>query len=230
MSLHPLHVLIAEDQRLLRMGLAQAISNAGYHIGAETETIESTLERAEAVRPGTVLIKRDLPGGDAVQCCKALRQMLGPELALIVMLTRPSDIWGALESTANGYTLRETVVELLPHALKYVNQGLGWMGPNISHYLVSGRGLPLLFTAANRYLATPQVKALSDREQDVLLLLLDGLTNSDIGDKLGLKLETVKVHVKNILRKLKARTRAEAIAMILKGGLPANAGGQRRAE
>jgi DNA-binding NarL/FixJ family response regulator len=100
--------------------------------------------------------------------------------------------------------------------VKTVNSGLGWIGPNISQYLVKGKGLPILKSAANRFAQSPALATLSDREQEVLHFLVDGATNQQIAEVLGLKVETVKVHVKAILRKLNAHNRAEVISLALK--------------
>jgi two-component system NarL family response regulator len=212
-------VIVAEDQPLLRLGLVQALKNSGYAVVAETADGPSTVEMTGQLKPAVVLIKKELPGLDGVQCVGQIRRMLGNDISLIMLLSSPADFWEALESGANGYALRETVAELLPFAIKHVNAGLGWIGPNIAKYLISGRGLPILLGAAGRFAHAPAIGQLSDRERDVLRLLTNGSSNQKIAQTLGVQLQTVKVHVKNILRKLGVASRSEAISLILKSGL-----------
>jgi DNA-binding NarL/FixJ family response regulator len=219
-SSRPLSVIVAEDQALLRLGMVQVLRSAGYSIAAETTTGDETLAQAESLRPEVILLKKDIPGLDGVRCSRALRSSLGSSLAILMLLGRADDFWEALDSGANGFALRETHVDLLPYAVKQVNSGLGWIGPNISQYLVMGNGLPILRGAANRFANAQSLSALTDREQDVIHLLVEGASNQQIAQSLGLKLQTVKVHVKNILRKLNAESRAQAISLVLNPGGP----------
>lgn len=186
---------------------------------AETDDGPMTVEKTSEFKPAVVLIKKDLPRLDGVQCVKQIRRIHGTDVGLILMLSSPSDIWDGLDSGANGYALRETIAELLPFAIKHVNAGLGWIGPNIAKYLVQGKGLPLMLGAANRFAQSPIMGQLSDREQDVLLLLIEGSSNQKIAETLGLQVQTVKVHIKSILRKLKVNSRSEAISLVLKAGM-----------
>lgn len=212
-------VIVAEDQPLLRLGIVQALKNSGYAVVAETVDGPTTVAMTLQLKPAVVLIKKELPVLDGVQCVKQIRRVLGHEVALIMLLSSPSDFWEGLDSGANGYTLRETIAELLPLAIKHVNSGLGWIGPNIARYLVSGRGLPILLGAADRFAHAPAIGRLSDRERDVLNLLTNGSSNQKIAQTLGVQLQTVKVHVKSILRKLGVASRSEAISLILRSGL-----------
>jgi len=223
----PLTVVIAEDQALLRLGMAQTLKAAGYSIVAETSDGETTLAEVRRLQPSVLLIKKDLPGTNGVRCAKSLRAEFGSRLAIIVTLSSPADFWQALESTANGYILRETKVELLPNAVKQVDSGLGWIGPNICQYLLMGKGLPLLKATSSTFSNIVAIRTLSDREQEVMALLANGSSNQQIADALGLKLQTVKVHIKSILKKLKADSRSHAISLLLRTEGSANTGAAR---
>ncbi|HEY9776971.1 MAG TPA: response regulator transcription factor [Planktothrix sp.] len=218
MPSNPLTIVVGEDQSLLRLGIVQALRSAGYTVLAETEDGPSTIDAVVELRPAVLLVKHDLPVINSVACCQRIRAQVGSQTAIIVLLDRASDIWEALRSGANGYALRETKIDLLPWAVKYVEAGLGWIGPNIAQYLTMGKGLPLLRGVADQFAEVTPLTMLSDREQDVARLLIEGVSNQEIADTMGLKIQTVKVHVKNILRKLHASSRSHAVSIILKSG------------
>lgn len=219
MPVTPLSIVIAEDQTALRTAMARSVTAAGYNVIGECIEGNTAQVLVRRLRPSVLIIRKDLPLISGVRCCQVLRQTFGSEIGLLLTLSRPSDLWDALESGANGYIMRETRLELLAYAVKQVDAGAGWIGPDIAHYLVSGRGLPLLRSASRRFNSAPNLNVLSDREQDVLTLLIDGTSNQHIADTLGLKLQTVKVHVKSILKKMQAESRSQLISRVLQSGI-----------
>ncbi|HEY9712009.1 MAG TPA: response regulator transcription factor, partial [Chroococcales cyanobacterium] len=188
-----------------------------YKILAQTENGIETIEQTIALVPDILLVKHNLPEPDGIACTRAIRSALGDQISIVLALTHPSEIWDCLDCGMNGLVLRETRVELLPYALKQVDAGHGWIGPHIAEYLLLGDGLPFL-RASGKALNVNLIKNLSDRERAVVRLLVQGASNQAIADSLGLSLQTVKVHIKSILRKLGASTRSEAIVFLLSGG------------
>lgn len=206
---------LVEDQLLLRLGIVQVLESSGITVVAEAEDGPTALQKVLATHPNVLLIKKDLPDADGVLVVQQIRKFARDQ-RVIMMLSKPSDLWPALESHANGYVLRETVVNLLPHAVEQVWNGKGWIGPNIAHYLLLGEGLSLLADIASHLKDVRSDYKLSLREQDVAQLIVRGMSNQQIADQLGLRLQTIKVHVKNVLRKLRVNSRSEVIAKLLR--------------
>ena len=157
------------------------------------------LALAERRRPDVVLLDLEMPRMNGLDACAALRDRL-PEVEVIVLTVsaREDDLWAALRVGAAGYLLKDMPPRELVDAV-----------------LAAGRGEPLVAAPmARRMLSEPDpLGELSAREREVLELVAEGLTNKSIGERLFLSEATVKTHVRNVLKKLHARNRAEAAAL-----------------
>lgn len=213
-------IIIAEDKNVWRFGLRQIVSQLGHcRIIGESHTAQGTIELVAEKSPSIVLLKRDLPDTGGIRVCQQIRRR-HPETKVIMMLSQEQDIWASLESGADGYILRESPDQLLMDAIDAVRSGLNWIGPFISTYLLKGDGLALMRTIAAERDELPGLGKLTSRERDVLRLVINGQSNQQIADGLQLQLETTKVHVRSIFRKLEVNSRSELTSKVLKTGLP----------
>ncbi len=172
-------------------------------------TVSMALQKLPADRPEVVLMDINLPGMNGVECVRQLKQAM-PEVQAI-MLTVYEDtenIFKALAAGANGYLLKRTKSAELLEAIREVHRGGSPMTTHIARkvtqsFLKSG----------------PSPKAtenLSQREQEVLDCLSQGLMYKEISDKLGVSYETVHTYIRRIYEKLQVRTRTEAVAIFLR--------------
>lgn len=211
-------ILVAEDKQVLRLGLKQ-LCNAiqGCEVIAEAQDGPSTIDRACALHPSVIFIREDLPVLDGVKTTQQIKRRM-PDIGVIMLLTDASDFFRAAESGADGYIMRETPEHLIAIVIDTVTNGGAWIGPLVAQYLLHGDGLPVLRGAPVNAIDVPGFTRLTAREKDVLRLLVKGLSNQKIADSLMLKLETVKVHMRSILKKLEVEGRAEVISRVLKAG------------
>ena len=203
-------VAIVEDNEQLRGTLARVIGRApGFECIGEYPTAEAALEGVPKQLPDVVLMDINLPGMNGVECVRRLKQIL-PALQ-VVMLTVYEDtdnIFNALAAGAAGYLLKRTKSAELLEAIREVHRGGSPMTTHIA------RKVTLSFQKAG---PSPQpTENLSEREQQVLDCLSQGLIYKEIAEKLGISYETVHTYIRRIYEKLQVRTRTEAVAKFLR--------------
>jgi DNA-binding NarL/FixJ family response regulator len=206
----PISVSIVEDNEKLRGTLARVLNRAeGFSCVSHYANAEDAVKDLPEVRPDVVLMDINLPGMNGVQCVQQLKKLM-PQIQ-IIMLTVYEDtenIFSALQAGANGYMLKRTTSKELLEAITEVHRGGSPMTMHIARKVVQS----LQQTAAT---AAP-TENLSEREQQVLDLLSQGLMYKEIADKLGISYETVHTYIRRIYEKLQVRTRTEAVAKFLR--------------
>jgi DNA-binding NarL/FixJ family response regulator len=210
-------VFIAEDKDVVRAGLHQLINEMpGCQVVGYASDGPTALDRIAQLKPKVVLLKDQLPGPlDGIQIAQKLQQ-LQPKLGIIMMLSQAGDFWQALSARADAYFFREVPASILEPAIQTVAQGGCYLGAYVAEYLLRGEGYNLLKNAGARRTDRSELNLLSKREHEVLDLLSEGKSNEQIAQVLGLSIQTVKVHVKHILKKLKVTDRTQAVIKALK--------------
>jgi NarL family two-component system response regulator LiaR len=201
--------MLVEDHGLVRTALKQTLTAAGIDLIAEAGTAAEALALARDVRPAVMLVDIDLPDMNGI----ALVRELAPRLpdCQIVMLTGSQETDNAIAAVRNGavgYLTKDMSPEALVRAVKGIRQGDLPMPRRIASRLVQELARPQ---------SGRQVGGLSEREDEVLRLISDGLTDREVGDALGISPRTVGRHVGNILAKLGVRNRAEAARRLREG-------------
>ena len=206
----PITVSIVEDNEQLRGTLARVIGRAeGFKCLSQYGDAESALESLPKERPEVVLMDINLPGMNGVECVRKLKPLV-PQMQ-IVMLTVYEDtenIFNALAAGAAGYLLKRTKSAELLEAIREVNRGGSPMTTHIARKVTQS------FQRAGP--SQQATENLSEREQEVLDCLSQGLIYKEIADKLGISYETVHTYIRRIYEKLQVRTRTEAVAKFLK--------------
>jgi len=205
----PISVSIVEDNEKLRGTLARVIDRSnGFECASQHGSAEDALKELPRVKPNVVLMDINLPGINGVECVRQLKPQL-PETQ-VIMLTVYEDtenIFNALAAGASGYMLKRTPAAELLEAIRDVLRGGSPMTMHIARKVVqSFQKSPASIAATEN---------LSDREQQVLELLSQGLIYKEIADKIGVSYETVHTYVRRIYEKLQVRTRTEAVAKFL---------------
>ena len=225
-------VLLVEDHSLTRLGLKAAFKRTSdISIIGEAVDGEEAIAKAQSLSPDVILMDVGMPVMDGIE---AARTIISQNLtAKIIMLTQhdnDEDIMSSLAAGASGYCLKDVEPERLYTAIRAVHGGDVWLDSAIA-----GRVLKLLPTAprtvqssreatdseTQQSLRSPNTSTettsspavtgpLSERELEVLKLIVDGLPNQQIADKLMISLTTVKTHVRNILNKLSVDDRTQA--------------------
>jgi DNA-binding NarL/FixJ family response regulator len=206
----PISVSIVEDNDQLRATLARVLNRAeGFRCLSHYANAEEALKDLPQASPDVVLMDINLPGMNGVQCVRQLKALL-PQVQ-VMMLTVYEDtenIFNALAAGANGYMLKRTSSKELLEAIQDVHRGGSPMTMHIARKVVQS----FQHTAAT---AQP-AENLSEREQQVLDCLTEGLMYKEIAEKLGISYETVHTYIRRIYEKLQVRTRTEAVAKFLR--------------
>lgn len=216
----PITISIVEDNDKLRATLAKVIGRAeGFRCISDYGTAEDALADLPKVRPEVVLMDINLPGINGVECVRKLKALL-PQVQ-VMMLTVYEDtenIFNALAAGANGYMLKRTPTKELIDAIGEMHRGGSPMTTNIARMVVQSFQKPVAAPAqapAESGSPTGSLSELSEREQQVLDLLAQGLIYKEIADKLNIAYETVHTYIRRIYEKLQVRTRTEAVAKFL---------------
>ena len=199
----PLKVMLVEDHPLVRAAIRQALTVPGIEIVGEAWSAESALDLIPGIRPDVMLIDIDLPGMNGVQLVREIAPRL-PDTK-IVMLTasgKTDDVVAAIRNGASGYLTKDMAGDALVRSVMGIRNGDLPMPRRMAAELVTRLVRPQSRTEPGTNL--------SDREQQVLRLVADGLTDREVGEALGISPRTVGRHVGNILDKLGVRNRAEA--------------------
>jgi len=203
-------VSIVEDNDQLRATLARVLNRAdGFRCLSHYANAEDALKDLPQVRPDVVLMDINLPGMNGVQCVKQLKALL-PQIQ-VMMLTVYEDtenIFNALAAGASGYMLKRTSSKELLEAIQDVQRGGSPMTMHIARKVVQS----FQHTSA----MAQSTENLSEREQQVLDLLSQGLMYKEIAEKLAISYETVHTYIRRIYEKLQVRTRTEAVAKFLR--------------
>jgi len=207
----PITISIVEDNDKLRGTLAKVIGRAeGFRCVSDYATAEDALAALPKVKPEVVLMDINLPGMNGVECVRKLKA--GQPQVQVMMLTVYEDtenIFNALAAGANGYMLKRTPAKELIEAIHEVHRGGSPMTAHIARLVVQSFQKPVAAPAAGG------LSELSEREQQVLDLLTQGLIYKEIAEKLGISYETVHTYIRRIYEKLQVRTRTEAVAKFL---------------
>jgi DNA-binding NarL/FixJ family response regulator len=214
----PIRVLLVDDQTLFRESLGMLLAaQPDLEVVGEAANGAVALERIPTLRPHVVLMDLRMPVMDGVTATRQLRVAF-PDVQVIALTTfdDDADVFAALGAGALGYLLKDVSGETLVAAVRAAARGEAFLQPSITTKVVqafSRRSVPTP-TAAQ-----PLAEPLSARELEILQLLAGGATNREIATTLVIAEGTVKNHITNILGKLGARDRAQAVLMARDLGL-----------
>ena len=208
MASEPIRILVADDHALFRQALRAVLGDEqDIELVGEASDGEAAVQMAMELAPDVVLMDVRMPKVAGIEATREISAVL--PAAKIVMLTvsdDEEDLFGAIKAGASGYLLKEVDPGEIADAVRQVHAGHSLLSPAVASKLVSE------FAAmSNRADERAQRPNLTGREVEVLGLAADGLTNRQIGRRLGISENTVKNHIRNILEKLHFHSRMEAV-------------------
>ncbi len=202
-------ILIAEDQQLVRQGLAALLAVDDVTVVGEAEDGKAAVAMAQTLLPDVVLMDLSMPELDGVEATRRIKQ-LAPKVKVLVLTVANCErrVAEALAAGADGYALKKLGHGELTAAITAVCAGKTYLGPGLSADLVK------------EYLEEGESHAaLTPRESEVLKLIAQGLKNREIADDLGIAIKTVETHRTKIMQKLDLHNSAELTAYALRRGL-----------
>ncbi len=203
----PITVSIVEDNDKLRGTLARVLNRAdGFRCVSQYPSAEDALKDLPNVKPEVVLMDINLPGMNGVECVRQLKPLLPQtQVMMLTVYEDTENIFKALAAGASGYMLKRTSTKELIEAIHEIKRGGSPMTIHIARKVVQ-----------SFQKAAQSTENLSEREQQVLDLLSQGLIYKEIAEKLGISYETVHTYIRRIYEKLQVRTRTEAVAKFLR--------------
>jgi DNA-binding NarL/FixJ family response regulator len=206
-------VLVVDDQRLMRDGLASLLSiQAGIQVVGTAANGQEAVEQAVVLHPDVILMDVRMPAMDGVHATAQVRSQL-PNCKVLMLTTFDDEeyIIDALRAGASGYLLKDIPAHDLARAVLAAYQGIYQLDSAIASKLVAALSSPhKTVTSVNVPTVSPPFEDLTVREIEVLRLIAQGATNREIAEKLVLSEGTVKNHISNILSRLGLRDRTQA--------------------
>jgi len=215
-----IRLILVEDYKLVRVGLRSVLNeDPRIEVIGEAETGEQGLELIKQLKPDLVILDLGLPGIDGVEVTRIVKSI--DDRIKIVILTShevEEEVLAALSAGANAYCLKEITSSRLIEVVKSVYEGAAWLDPAIASMaleIFSNSGI----RSKNGAMAARDDLQLTERENQVLTLLVEGKSNSEIADSLSVSVHTAKAHVCSILQKLSVHDRVQAAVKAVKENL-----------
>ncbi len=218
-----INVLLVEDHQLYRMGLSMLLEKAeGINLTAEAADGADGIKKARETAPDVILMDIGLPNIDGIEATARIKEFL-PDVKILIFTSRNTeqDIFESFKAGADGYIMKGATPEQTIAAIKAVYDGVGWIDPAIAKVVFSNLQRPAPNTSVSTITEKREKNSygLTERELDVLALMVEGLSNPQIADRLVITRATAKAHVHSILQKLCAATRTQATVTAMKEGL-----------
>jgi len=216
-----INVLIVEDHALTRFGLKTALeANDCFGEVYEAENGERCIEAVIEFRPNLVIMDLGLPGINGIEATRQIKSF--DEKIKVLILTshkNEAEVWDALSAGANAYCMKDIEPDKLINVIEFVNEGAAWLDPAIANTILKSISKNKTSKLSEEFDENREKIQLTDREFDVLRLIVDGYSNQEISEKLAVSIHTAKAHVCNILQKLSVEDRTQAAIKALKDGI-----------
>jgi len=216
-------IILIEDHTLTRFGLKTAFEEAdNLKVVGEAETGEEGVSLTLKLKPDIVLMDLGLPGMNGIEATQKIKSS-NDSIKVIILTSHNNEeeVWASLSAGANAYCLKDIEPDRLINVVESVHEGAAWLDPAIAHIVLKNISNRPIKKVPQTQIGEPQTdKAqLTERELEVLKLLVDGHSNAEIAKKLVVSIHTAKAHVCNILQKLSVDDRTQAAIKALKDGL-----------
>jgi DNA-binding NarL/FixJ family response regulator len=211
-------VALVDDHGIVRQGLRALLTRPGIEVVGEADTGSSAVELARALRPDVMLLDIRMKDSDGLQSLPQIKQASpGTSVIMLTTYANPGYLARAINSGASGYLSKETDPEQIVRAIHSAAAGdltidRSLLEAALSHVQESTGPLP-------PDQPDMPIEPLSDRENDVLALMVNGFNNSAIAESLSISVPTVKTHVQHILHKLHVSDRTQAALLAVRLGL-----------
>ncbi|MCG7394813.1 response regulator transcription factor [Microvirga sp. ACRRW] len=204
---HKIRVAVVDDHPLYRDGVVFALeSELDMEVVAQGETAGDALQIAHSQMPDVLVLDMNLPGGGLNAITKIGLRCSWTKILMLTVVDDQDEVRTALRKGARGYLLKGTGSTELVNAIRVVSKGQSYVSPGFAAQLILSRKTD----GSGSMEAPDRFPELSSREEEILMLILRGLSNRMIGDELGVTEKTVKGYVTTIMEKLQVRNRVEA--------------------
>lgn len=214
-----INILLVEDQKLIRVGL-MSLFEGDLKITSEAQNAKEAVEKYRTEKPDVVLMDIGLPDISGIEATKKILEL--DSKAKVIILTShlsEQEVLDSLHAGACAYAMKDIGTEILQMVIKTVYEGAMWLDPQVVPVLREKNCGVIPPRQMSRAMFKEQHANLTQREYEVLKLVVDGLSNNEIAQELTISEHTAKAHVCNIIQKLVVDDRTQAAVKALKEGL-----------
>ncbi len=200
-----LRIMLVDDHAVVRSGLSAFLSvHPDLELVAEAENGQQAVVQADLLQPDVILMDLMMPVMDGVAATQAIKRQ-HPNIQIVVLTSFQEDelVENALKAGAVGYLMKNVTARELAAAIHSASEGRMTLSSEATQALVRARQ------------QAQETEALTDREREVLRLMVEGLNNAEITERLTISLSTVKYHISNILGKLGVDNRVSAVTLAM---------------
>jgi DNA-binding NarL/FixJ family response regulator len=210
-------VVLADDEAVVRAGFRMILeSEPDIEVVGEAASGEQASETVRRLRPDVVLMDIQMPGGDGLDATRRITAGADLDTRVVILTTfeRDAYVFDALQAGASGFLLKNASPEDLIHAVRVVAAGDALLAPSVTRRIIQQFAQP----PVNSALAA-RLESLTQREQEVLVMLARGNSNAELAVELFVTEGTIKTHISSLLSKLGLRDRVQAVILAYESGL-----------
>jgi DNA-binding NarL/FixJ family response regulator len=206
-----IRVAVADDHPMFRAGVVGSLREVeGIEVVGEAGDAASALALARTELPDVIILDIAMPGGGLTAAREIAAACPATRIVMLTVSEDEDDLLAAVKSGASGYVLKGAGAGELVSVIRSVNAGEVYIAPALAWGMLREMQTP----------RTSPFDELTEREREVLELVAEGLSNQEVGDRLGLAEKTIKHYMTNILGKLQVRSRVEAALLVAREGSP----------
>ncbi|NJN48795.1 MAG: response regulator transcription factor [Alkalinema sp. RL_2_19] len=228
--MNDIRIALIEDHDLTRVGMRTALQQKpGFRVVGEASNANDGLRLLNMSKPDVAIVDIGLPDMDGIELTRRfkatqadLAETADTKILILTLQDLEETVMAAFAAGADSYCMKDVSLDQLIEALRVTREGNAWIDPAIARIVLAQAKSPqsIARSEANLVDGKPvEAYALTERELEVLQLIVDGHSNASIADKLFITVGTVKTHVRNILNKLCADDRTQAAVRALRTGL-----------
>lgn len=216
-----IRVVIVEDYKLTRVGLRCALNQIeNINVVAEAESAEEGIEIIKREQPDVVLMDLGLPNMNGLEATIKIKEMFSQiKVVILTSHDREEEVLASFGSGANAYCIKDIEPKALSDVIKSAAKGACWIDPTVARLALKLFPKPENVEFLSKNTNTDPKGHLTEREQEVLKLLVQGRSNTEIAKELIVSVHTAKAHVCSILQKLCVDDRVQAAVKAIKEGL-----------
>ena len=208
-----IRLMLADDHRMLREGLSRSMSEHGFDVVGEARDGVEAVNMAYSVNPDVILMDVTMPEMDGVEACRQVRAAVpGTRVVMLTMHADQEVLANAIRAGACGYLVKDCSTEEIAAAVRMAANGDTALSPQLAASMLDE--VRKLDMAPSR-----EERVVTKREEEVLQLIADGCSTSEVADQMYISQKTVKNHLASIYQKLDARDRTQAVLQAVRMGI-----------
>ncbi len=208
-----IRLMLADDHRMLREGLSRSMSEHGFDVVGEARDGVEAVNMAYNLNPDVILMDVSMPEMDGVEACRQVRAAVpGTKIVMLTMHADQEVLANAIRAGACGYLVKDCSTEEIAGAVRMASNGDTALSPQLAASMLDE--VRKLDMAPSR-----EERVVTKREEEVLQLIADGCSTSEVADQMYISQKTVKNHLASIYQKLDARDRTQAVLQAVRMGI-----------